>query len=62
MATAAEGSGGWRNSLPEGVRPYFEPAPLTALFLGMSSGFPFALLAATLTQRLSEAVQVFKLE
>ena len=56
MATsAAEGSGGWRNSLPEGVRPYLEPAPLTALFLGISSGFPFALLAATLTQRLSEA-------
>ena len=56
MATsAAESSGGWRNSLPEGVRPYLEPAPLTALFLGISSGFPFALLAATLTQRLSEA-------
>ena len=55
MATAAESSGGWRNSLPEGIRPYLEPAPLTALFLGMSSGFPFALLAATLTQRLSEA-------
>jgi len=55
MATAAQGSGGWRNSLPEGVRPYLEPAPLTALFLGISSGFPFALLAATLTQRLSEA-------
>ncbi|MGH6659549.1 MAG: MFS transporter, partial [Sphingomicrobium sp.] len=51
----ASGAGGWRNALPEGVRPYLEPAPLTALFLGMSSGFPFALLAATLTQRLSEA-------
>ena len=56
MATsAAEGSGGWRSSVPEGVRPYLEPAPLTSLFLGISSGFPFALLAATLTQRLSEA-------
>lgn len=56
---AAEGTasaaGGWRGSLPNGVRPYLEPAPLTALFLGISSGFPFALLAATLTQRLSEA-------
>ena len=51
----ASATGGWRNSLPEGVRPYLEPAPLTAMFLGMSSGFPFALLAATLTQRLSEA-------
>ncbi len=47
--------GGWRASLPAGVRPYLEAAPLTALFLGISSGFPFALLAATLTQRLSEA-------
>ena len=55
MAEAAAASAGWRGSLPEGVRPYFEPAPLTALFLGISSGFPFALLAATLTQRLSEA-------
>ncbi|MEJ7927616.1 MFS transporter [Sphingobium sp. AN641] len=41
----------WRNA----VRPYFEKAPLTALFLGISSGFPFALLAATLTNRLAEA-------
>ena len=55
MATSAANNNGWRNSLPEGVRPYFESAPLTALFLGISSGFPFALLAATLTQRLSEA-------
>jgi len=38
-----------------GIKPYLAPAPLTALFLGMSSGAPFALLAATLTQRLSEA-------
>ncbi len=51
----AEAARGWRGSVPEGVRPYVEPAPLTALFLGISSGFPFALLAATLTQRLSEA-------
>jgi PAT family beta-lactamase induction signal transducer AmpG len=54
MATAAEQSS-WRSAIPVGVRPYLEPAPLTALFLGISSGFPFALLAATLTQRLSEA-------
>ena len=46
---------GWRGVIPAGVRPYVEPAPFTALFLGISSGFPFALLAATLTQRLSEA-------
>src|SRR5262245_54031668 len=45
----------WRDNLPQGVRTYFEPAPLTALFLGISSGFPNAMLAATLTTRLSEA-------
>ncbi len=45
----------WRDRLPQGVRPYVEPAPLAALFLGISSGFPFAMLAATLTNRLSEA-------
>ena len=45
----------WRDRLPQGARPYFESAPLAALFLGISSGFPFAMLAATLTTRLSEA-------
>jgi PAT family beta-lactamase induction signal transducer AmpG len=46
---------GWRRHLPPAVRPYAQRAPLTALFLGMSSGFPFALLAATLTNRLADA-------
>lgn len=46
---------GWRATLPVGVRPYLERGPITALFLGISSGFPYALLAATLTNRLSEA-------
>ena len=40
--------------LPEGLRPYAEPAPLAALFLGMSSGFPFAMIGATLTTRLAQ--------
>ena len=43
-----------RASLPEGVRPYFEPAPLAALFLGISSGFSFAMIGATLTTRLAQ--------
>jgi len=55
MKTEAFGTIPWRNHLPAGVRPYFESAPLAALFLGISSGFPFAMLAATLTNRLSEA-------
>lgn len=37
-----------------GVRPYFEPAPLAALFLGISSGFPYAMIGATLTTRLAQ--------
>ena len=36
------------------VKPYLEPAPLAALFLGMSSGFPFAMIGATLASRLAE--------
>jgi MFS transporter, PAT family, beta-lactamase induction signal transducer AmpG len=45
---------GWRASLPESVRPYFESAPLAAFFIGMSSGFPYALIGATLTTRLAQ--------
>ena len=45
---------GWRGRLPEGVRPYFEAAPLAALFLGVSSGFTFAMIGATLTTRLAQ--------
>jgi PAT family beta-lactamase induction signal transducer AmpG len=40
--------------LPAGVRPYVEPAPLAALFLGISSGFGFAMIGATLTTRLAQ--------
>jgi len=45
---------GLRSRLPEGVRPYFESAPLAALFLGISSGFTFAMIGATLTTRLAQ--------
>ncbi len=44
----------WRDRLPIGVRPYVQPAPLAALFLGISSGFPFAMIGATLTTRLAQ--------
>jgi PAT family beta-lactamase induction signal transducer AmpG len=40
--------------LPEGLKPYFESAPLAALFLGISSGFTFAMIGATLTTRLAQ--------
>lgn len=45
---------GWRAYIPESVRPYTEAAPLAALFLGISSGTPYALVAATLTTRLAQ--------
>jgi PAT family beta-lactamase induction signal transducer AmpG len=55
MAEAAAASAtGWRSALPEGVRPYTEAAPLGALFLGISSGFPYAMIGATLTTRLKQ--------
>ncbi len=44
----------WRDSLPAGVRPYTEAAPIAALFLGVSSGFPYAMIGATLTTRLAQ--------
>jgi MFS transporter, PAT family, beta-lactamase induction signal transducer AmpG len=47
-------SASWHARLPEGIRPYFEPAPLAALFLGISSGFAFAMIGATLTTRLAQ--------
>src|SRR4030088_1758893 len=36
-----------------GIGPYLERAPLAALFLGISSGFTFAMIGATLTTRLA---------
>jgi PAT family beta-lactamase induction signal transducer AmpG len=56
LATQAEASVdlGWRRSLPEAVRPYTEAAPIAAFFLGVSSGFPYAMIGATLTTRLAQ--------
>jgi MFS transporter, PAT family, beta-lactamase induction signal transducer AmpG len=45
---------GWRAYVPASVRPYTEAAPLAAIFLGISSGAPYALIAATLTTRLAQ--------
>lgn len=44
-----------RRSLWQSMRPYLEKESLAAFFLGVSSGFPFALLAATLTTRLAQS-------
>jgi PAT family beta-lactamase induction signal transducer AmpG len=54
LTTGATELAGWRSRLPAGVRPYVEPAPLAAAFLGISSGFAFAMIGATLTTRLAQ--------
>src|SRR4051812_7323056 len=38
----------------KGIGQYLEPAPLAALFLGISSGFAFSMIGATLTTRLAQ--------
>ncbi len=45
---------GWRKYVPVPVREYTETAPLAAFFLGISSGAPYAMIAATLTTRLAQ--------
>jgi MFS transporter, PAT family, beta-lactamase induction signal transducer AmpG len=44
----------WRAYVPAALRPYTESGPLAALFLGVSSGVPYAMIAATLTTRLAQ--------
>jgi PAT family beta-lactamase induction signal transducer AmpG len=40
--------------MPAQVRPYFEREPMAVFFLGISSGFPYAMIGATLTTRLAQ--------
>jgi PAT family beta-lactamase induction signal transducer AmpG len=42
--------GSWRSAL----RPYLEKEALAAFFVGVSSGFPYAMIGATLTTRLAQ--------
>ncbi len=44
----------WSGRLREGMRPYLEAAPVAAAFLGVSSGFAFAMIGATLSTRLAQ--------
>jgi PAT family beta-lactamase induction signal transducer AmpG len=37
-----------------GIRPYLQRESLAAFFIGVSSGFPYAMIAATLTTRLAQ--------
>lgn len=47
-------SAGVVERLQRGLRPYVQREPLAALMLGISSGFPYAMLGATLTTRLAQ--------
>ena len=49
-ATSEVQAGNWLDAL----KPYLERGPLAALLLGVSSGFPFAMIGATLTTRLAQ--------
>ena len=44
----------WWERMSTILEPYMESGPLAAFFLGISSGFPFALIGATLTTRLAQ--------
>ena len=54
MAHAADRTSGWRGNAAAGSPALFRSAPLAALFLGISSGFPYAMIGATLTTRLKQ--------
>ena len=54
MDLTKEQAPSWRDRIPAGVRPYVEPAPLAALFLGVSSAFPFTMIGATLSTMLRQ--------
>jgi PAT family beta-lactamase induction signal transducer AmpG len=55
MSNPVSTTQGWRERLPAGLRAYTEGAPLAAFFLGVSSGFPYAMIGATLTTRLAQS-------
>lgn len=47
-------SSDWIQRVPLSVRPYLQRGPIAALFLGISSGFPYSMIGATLTTRLAQ--------
>lgn len=53
-ASGADGEAVREQGIIAAIRPYTEPAPLAAFFLGVSSGFPYAMIGATLTTRLAQ--------
>lgn len=54
MAHGETQAGTGARSIAQSVLPYLEKESLAAFFVGISSGFPFAMIAATLTTRLAQ--------
>ena len=54
MNTANETVASGRGGLWDSIKPYFEKESLAAFFVGVSSGFPYAMIGATLTTRLAQ--------
>ena len=54
MSEIAVASDGQSTSWWDGLKPYLEKAPIAAFFVGVSSGFPYAMIGATLTTRLAQ--------
>jgi PAT family beta-lactamase induction signal transducer AmpG len=54
MSEAAVAANGGSRSWWDGFKPYLEKAPIAAFFVGVSSGFPYAMIGATLTTRLAQ--------
>ncbi|MFN5759655.1 MAG: MFS transporter, partial [Sphingomonadaceae bacterium] len=48
--TVTSVTGGWAGA----IKPYVEKESLAAFFIGVSSGFPYAMIGATLTTRLAQ--------
>ena len=54
LSEAAVAGDGQATSWWDGLKPYLEKAPIAAFFVGVSSGFPYAMIGATLTTRLAQ--------
>ena len=54
MSEASQSVGAAEPGLWGAVKPYLEKESLAAFFVGVSSGFPYAMIGATLTTRLAQ--------
>jgi MFS transporter, PAT family, beta-lactamase induction signal transducer AmpG len=54
LVTTSDAVASEPRSLIGSIKPYFEKESLAAFFVGVSSGFPYAMIGATLTTRLAQ--------